>query len=220
MKRLANMIYVSLVFHKSQLVDNNGDIFFINYLFCSHMCCTVITALAQNIMDSINRGVTKFMELEERRMSMELEMIERMRKEDLERQERLRREEMHHEVRLMTLIAGLFQQTAKSVSCFHFIHYFLIISLFHWSEDVTWKTLFHRLVRLLSELGICASFQGETPANLGSLLKELQASVDHRSDSGPMAPLHSESYSDEDSDDDDDSVLGKKMRIDESVKTE
>ncbi|XP_022644457.1 uncharacterized protein LOC111269935 isoform X3 [Varroa jacobsoni] len=136
---------------------------------------TVVTALAQNIMDSINRGVSKFMELEERRMTMELEMIERMRKEDLERQERLRREEMHHEVRLMTLIAGLFQQTAKT---------------------------------------------GETPANLGSLLKELQASVDHRSGGGPMAPLHSESYSDEDSDDDDDSVLGKKMRIDESVKTE
>lgn len=66
-------------------------------------------------MDSINRGVSKFMELEERRMTMELEMIERMRKEDLERQERLRREEMHHEVRLMTLIAGLFQQTAKTV---------------------------------------------------------------------------------------------------------
>ncbi|OQR68887.1 hypothetical protein BIW11_12617 [Tropilaelaps mercedesae] len=147
-------------------VQSNSDLF-----------VAVVTALAQNIMDSINRGVNKFMELEERRMSMELEMIERMRKEDLERQQRLRREEMHHEVRLMTLIAGLFQQTAQT---------------------------------------------GETPANLGSLLKELQASVDHRSGNGggPMAPLHSESYSDEDSDDDDDSVLGKKMRIDESVKAE
>ena len=49
-------------------------------------------------------------------MQMELEMIERMRKEEMERQERLRREEMHHEVRLMTVIAGLFQQTAKTVS--------------------------------------------------------------------------------------------------------
>lgn len=129
-----------------------------------------VVGLAQSIMDSINKGVCKFMELEERRMRMELDMIERMRKEDMERQERLRREEMHHEVRLMTLIAGLFQQTAKS---------------------------------------------GETPANLGSLLKELQASATIGSNKS-----HSESYSDDDGSDDDDFILSKKMRIDESVKTD
>lgn len=71
---------------------------------------------ASTLTDLITRGIDKFVELEHKRMRLELELLERLRHEELERVERMRREEMEHELRLMTVLASLFNNNNSASS--------------------------------------------------------------------------------------------------------
>lgn len=74
------------------------------------------TLAASTMTDLITRGIDKFVELEHKRMRLELDLLERLRHEEMERVERMRREEMEHELRLMTVIASLFNNNNSASS--------------------------------------------------------------------------------------------------------
>ncbi|XP_037284715.2 uncharacterized protein LOC119177342 [Rhipicephalus microplus] len=74
------------------------------------------TLAASTLTDLITRGIDKFVELEHKRMRLELDLLERLRHEELERLERMRREEMDHELRLMSVLASLFNNNNSTSS--------------------------------------------------------------------------------------------------------
>lgn len=74
------------------------------------------TLAASTLTDLITRGIDKFVELEHKRMRLELDLLERLRHEELERLERMRREEMDHELRLMSVLASLFNNNNSASS--------------------------------------------------------------------------------------------------------